>query len=714
MKTKYLIAAIAGGLLSFTPLTSFAATRTWNNAGTDFNTGANWTGGLPGAADNATFTGAAGVNQPNLSANITIQGLTFSSLTSSGYSLTRTAGSLTLTNVGVTANSAINAANTSGTNTISAPIILGGAAATTATFTQTAGGTLAISGDISSTNAITGLSLAGNNGNFILSGNNSYTGGTTLANVGIKLSISNNNAISSGALTMAFGTATIEVMTNDLTLANQINGPAGTAAIGLTFSGAQNLTLNGLLNVNYGGVLTNDIGAGKLLTLSDLNLATGGIASNRSLSIAGSGDTTITGIIADGHAPSAFIQSLSISNTGITTISGISNTYTGSTTIASGATVVVESLANGGSNSSLGVGTGVTINGGTLKYTGAGSSSNRAVVIGATGLATIDASGSGALDLTSTSAIGAAGNTLTLTGSNTGNNTFGQRITNTTNLQKTGIGSWALTNTTTNATGSVSVSAGTLIISGAGTINTVSGVAVSGSTAKLRYDSSVALSRDVTVTSGGTFAYNSSGNYTGNLTLTNGKLGGTNWNGAKLGGLTIGANQAITPGNSVGTAVTTTQTWANAGSYDWEINKADGIAGDVSGGWDLLNLSGALTISATSGTPFTINIISLGLNNLSGLATGFSSGSNYNWLLADAGAAVATFSADKFILNSGSFQNSFSGTFGIELGNTGSLVGIGDSSQLYLTYTAVPEPGTWVLLAATGAFFMLKPRRRRA
>src|SRR4051794_14190638 len=111
-----------------------AATLTWDNDAdpgdgnnTDFNNAFNWgagqTGTVPGAADNATFSGAA-VSSPNLSAADSIQGLTFLA-GASGYTLSSSGPTLTLTNVSSGLNSAINAANTSGTNTISAAIILG-------------------------------------------------------------------------------------------------------------------------------------------------------------------------------------------------------------------------------------------------------------------------------------------------------------------------------------------------------------------------------------------------------------------------------------------------------------------------------------------------------------------------------------------------------------------------------------------------------------
>src|SRR5207237_7964876 len=118
-------------------------------------------GNAPGVSDVALF-GSARVPQPNLSSPLTIHELTFPATTTSGYDRTSSNTGIkpTLTNTGTGATSAINAANTSGTNTIDAPIILGAAAASTQTFTQAGGGTLVVNGIISSTNELT-LSLAG-------------------------------------------------------------------------------------------------------------------------------------------------------------------------------------------------------------------------------------------------------------------------------------------------------------------------------------------------------------------------------------------------------------------------------------------------------------------------------------------------------------------------------------------------------------------------
>src|SRR5690606_28274455 len=103
------ILAIAGVLI-FAKAPAYGDPVTWNNTGTDFNSPTSWVSGLPGVGDNATFVGAANV-QPQLTGDIQIQGLTFSGAEASGYVLSRTGGSLTLTNSGGGASSSIYAQN---------------------------------------------------------------------------------------------------------------------------------------------------------------------------------------------------------------------------------------------------------------------------------------------------------------------------------------------------------------------------------------------------------------------------------------------------------------------------------------------------------------------------------------------------------------------------------------------------------------------------
>src|SRR4051812_1160301 len=252
--------AMVGGLLTST---THAAPITWNNSGTDFNAGPSWIGGIvPGGSDNATFSVASVVN-PNLTAADTIQGLTFA-LGSSGYTLSSSGPALTLTNTGTAATSAINALNVSGTDTISAPIILGETAANSATFTQAAGGTLVLSGNISSINAITGLSLA-TGGSYTLSGTNSYNGTTTVGVATLNLNTSTlgtGNLIMNGAAGVLNNTSgSAKTLSNSLTI-NQ----------SFTFTGTNDLTFGQLAMAGTGRTLTTT--AGRLTFISGANWGT--------------------------------------------------------------------------------------------------------------------------------------------------------------------------------------------------------------------------------------------------------------------------------------------------------------------------------------------------------------------------------------------------------------------------------------------------------
>jgi autotransporter-associated beta strand protein len=158
------------------------------------------------------------------------------------------------------------------------------------------------------------------------------------------------------------------------------------------------------------------------------------------------------------------------------TLSG-NNSYTGATSALTG-TISCNSIADVGAVSSAlgaptttGAGTiaiGTLTRSATLRYTGVGHSSNRVInLAGTTGGATIDASGSGALVLTSAlTATGSGAKTLTLAGSNAMNNTIGGAIVNgvsATSLSKTGTGKWVLGGTNT-FTGATSVAGGTLML----------------------------------------------------------------------------------------------------------------------------------------------------------------------------------------------------------------------------------------------------------
>jgi fibronectin-binding autotransporter adhesin len=149
---------------------------------------------------------------------------------------------------------------------------------------------------------------------------------------------------------------------------------------------------------------------------------------------------------------------------------------TNTTNVFTPTVVSVSSVGNAGAgasglgNPATNAATGLVIDGGTLRYTGAAGSTDRLFSIGVGG-ATLDGSGTGALVLNSAGGAnltnGTGARTLTLTGNNTGNNTVGGNLstgtlsTDTVAVTKTGTGKWVLGGTNTYG-GATTVSAGTL------------------------------------------------------------------------------------------------------------------------------------------------------------------------------------------------------------------------------------------------------------
>lgn len=187
---------------------------------------------------------------------------------------------------------------------------------------------------------------------------------------------------------------------------------------------------------------------------------------------------------------------LTKNGSGTWAITNTANTYSGVTTFLSGV-LNVATLANYGLDSSLGnrtlameAGANISLlfRGGTLQYTGStAQSTNRAIRISTIGGAFIDASGSDPAATLSFTAVtspdlyeNAGARQITLTGSNTGNNTFSIRLTDQngvtgkTSVNKTGPGTWVMAvpsgaNSNT-YTGPTTIFEGTLAVSGGGAI----------------------------------------------------------------------------------------------------------------------------------------------------------------------------------------------------------------------------------------------------
>jgi autotransporter-associated beta strand protein len=402
---------------------------------------------------------------------------------------TTTGGTLLYTGTTTSTNRVIDLAGTTGGATLDAsgagPLTFSSA------FTATGLGakTLTLTGSNSGNNTISGaiVNNSGTNttsllktgtGTWVLSGVNTYTG-TTTVNAGT-LKIGAANSLPNTAVTVS-GTGSGTTATLDLnglndTIASLTLGGSTATSAAVVSTGAGILTLNGTVtydatNNPLGAIISGNLNLGATRTF---NIGDSSNAAN---------DLTVSAIVSG----SGF--GLTKTGTGTLTLTGL-NTYTGQTLIQAGV-VSVNTLANVSSSSSLGApitaanGTikiGNTTVGGTLLYTGATGSTNRVIDLsGTTGGVTLDASGSGAFTFSSAfTATGLGSKTLTLTGSNTANNTISGAIvdnsgTNTTALLKTGSGTWVLSGTNTYS-GGTTISGGILGVSSDANLGLTSGI----------------------------------------------------------------------------------------------------------------------------------------------------------------------------------------------------------------------------------------------
>jgi uncharacterized repeat protein (TIGR01451 family) len=124
-------------------------------------------------------------------------------------------------------------------------------------------------------------------------------------------------------------------------------------------------------------------------------------------------------------------------------------------------------------------------------------------------------------------------------------------------------------------------------------------------------------------------------------------------------------------GAAPGTDNVGAQAWAGGGTLVWEINDATGTAGGDPG-WDLLNITGGLNITATAGNKFTIDLTTLTLANVAGPAANFDNATDYTWVLAKTTEGITGFDAAAIALAGANFQNPLgTGLFSVELANAG-------------------------------------------
>jgi fibronectin-binding autotransporter adhesin len=176
-----------------------------------------------------------------------------------------------------------------------------------------------------------------------------------------------------------------------------------------------------------------------------------------------------------------------------------------------------------------------------------------------------------------------------------------------------------------------------------------------------------------TIVSNGTLLVQ--GNLTGSVTIAGGILGG---NGTVSGSVTV--NETIAPGtNGVGILSTGSNNWDNGGTYICEINGTNATASDK------MIISGALNVQATAGSPFTIKLVSLTGGNASGPVPNFDKFDSSSWTIATISGGVQNFATNKFILDTSSFSNDFSG-------GVFSLTSDGNSMVIHYTPPALVSP----------------------
>lgn len=551
-------------------------------------------------------------------------------------------GTLNLTNTansisgGITiASGAINAtaAGSLGTNAI----------ANNATLNLTGGGNTAYTFGAVSGAGTTNISL-GTGTDSITFTNATWSGLTagSIINVGVGQAASSGKAQFNSALP---STATVNVTANS----TLFSSAAVTHNAPITLNGGTTGEALGQLRLDTGAIWAGQVTLAANTTVGTFS-GTGTIQGDivqsggaRNLQKLGNGTMVLSGI-------NSYTGNTTVSG-GTLNITNAANTTTGVFTIGAGSILNLASFSNYGVASAMGSrplssetsgsnsatsGIGLHINGGTLQYTGStAQSTNRMIRIknGTTG-GTIDASGSdsGTLSFTGTTNVNlfdtGGTRTLTLTGTNTGANTFnltladqGNTYSNgvaagATSLTKSGSGNWDLTGGNIH-TGVTTISGGTLTVNSLANAGTQTTITTTAGSANATVANAAGLAIGMTVSASSVQSGNSgiptpvtitgiSGN---TLTLSSGT------------GITAGTNQNAVIGvaNPLGLApVAASNLVINGGALrytgnDVSINRGftTGTSGGtvtVSTSGQTLTTSGAVTTgNGTAGGGLTVN-----------------------------------------------------------------------------------------------------------
>jgi autotransporter-associated beta strand protein len=395
--------------------------------------------------------------------------------------------------------------------------------------------------------------------------------------------------------------------------------------------------------------VTSTFAAGKNIFLS----------ANAGIGTAGTGVTTINGVIADKLGA---VGKLTKSDTG-TLILGGQSTYTGMTVVNNG----MLKLADGNDRLptttllKLGASGSGTVAGTTATFDLGGQ--NQAINGLESTISTVDQTSKNTVTSASaaTLTIGSSSGVTTTFGSDTAKNRG--EITGALAVTKTGAGTQVLGGANT-YTGTTKINAGTLAVTGS-LLNT------------------------------GTVLVNDGGSLSGS---------------GSVGAVTLANGSFLKPGNSPGTLTAASSIWQAGSTYSWEIdsNASLALAGTH---WDLFSVSGALDMSALSSSSAQMNLV---LNSLSGFD--LTSSTRREWVIAKAGSFTGTGLADGtnvtdlFNINAAAFNNGDIPTSGfkVEVGTSEGL------RTLNLMAIPIPEPSTGSLMMfGLGGLVMTRLLRRK-
>jgi fibronectin-binding autotransporter adhesin len=625
------------------------------------------------------------------------------------------------------------------------------------TLSNDSGSSAIIAGTLTLSNAR--ILASSNSGAYAFS-----SAGTILSIAGTNYIYGNGGAATGMVFT---NTGHISVLRSALYLGNGssdiVSNPAGgTIAVGAGATlnlggGSTSIDNQGTLQATAGGVIniagpltTADLGGSISDPGSTINIAAtlGNLSQNLAAPQGGSytldGGTIIGGTVSSG--------ALTFGSAG-GTLSGV--TMSGSFTVPSGGTFAVNSNTTftGGtttfSGSNLvqlsGTGTALTLAPDAAwigNVTVAAAAVNLAMVNNGTIKSEVSSLISGAgnrgFGLTNSGFIESTGGTLSIGdgGTDTFANSAGATVEANGGNVTMGLNGATVSNLSGNTlTGGTWIASGSSAINFAGAANSIATTAssttleLSGPGSSITSGPALQTLERTLVTNDGTlevisnrnFASTSSG-LTNNGTL---QLGGgtltaaslTNGSGSTLsgfgtlnpaGGVAIGNGVLISPGSASAHQYVNMLSFGShggslgaGGAYAFDImNSAAPMPGVDN---DTISVAGALTISATPATPFSLLIESISPGTgLPGMAN-FSLSGTYRWTLLSA-ASISGFNPSDFTINTSLFANA--------PGTAGFFV-TADSTDIFLNFTPVPEPSTCALIGTGLAAIALAASRRR-